>query len=1028
MPLLSPPIAGLDRGFPLQKQPPFSSPSMLNWIGRDSLQGRNGGGSRPGLAKAFQTRLGAVTGATPGSASWTPLTGMGRDGYLDSGSPATNHEGGAFVLGYTGAGKMRPILRFDLTSATAIPHSTTVISSASLRLYCSFIAGGAISGVARRVRRTDWVEAEVSWDVYMTANNWTTAGCSDPTNDYDATDQATFSVSSSGFLTISGLAALVQEAVDSGTHADQVHLQLIADDETSTNYAFFNASEAGSNLPTLTVNYTTGVGTSTDGSPIRMAEICQSLNSEGSALYSDEYAGVALSADWTAGSFTLDSVASSAAPAVADGYATTNLAATTADLRSAILATQGASTAVFREVTLGLDAAPTNSGLPASSYAYIFMDQRASSPDPTHATEGGIYAKFANLAAGGHEVILYMNGSEVARTTRSPGLQYLNPTCRVTIDATETARVYFSSATVADIEYTLVSYTPAGDRVGFGLRENVGGVNGGDVRSNYFAFRYSSATGGDPKNMAMFVSNGLLSKENLAGTLAPVSSLVTLANDRYLSAAGFEQRLYIADYGKAASGNNGVLSYSIPSGTLTDTSASFVTAGVTSADYRIEILPEGGVGTTGVYEITSVTATTIVFTGDAGTVASGVFYRVCRCAKVYDASTGQLTKVQIGNIGTGDGQFPLNASHVARFGSTLVWSRDSDYPQYAWASTDGDADSYIYGATAAGSAFAWDPARVAGSSAIGDAVTCLIPFRDDGLIFGCRNSIFIQRGRPPGGRLDLVTSTVGIVGPRAWCKLPDGSLVIMTTDGLYRIAPTPGAVPLPLSRDVLPLELLAIQTEFSESDPSSGYDVLLEYDVDLGMVHIYVSPRAPGATQHWLYDPFVTSPRGEQIGAFFPISLSSDMDPTSLVAHTPQGGTRTIFVGDRDGYVRIFNSVTANDDGTAFLSRCMYGPFALSRQPDLDGTLKKVFIKMMTGSDDVRVYAYVGNSAEDAVAATRVELTEAAIPVDDGDAFTLPAYLRGTHACIELERDTGGIWAASTVVADTQALGTLRVG
>ena len=53
------PIAGLDKGKSYQAQPPFSTPDALNVRPYETLKGRERGGSRPGLGKAFYDLLGA---------------------------------------------------------------------------------------------------------------------------------------------------------------------------------------------------------------------------------------------------------------------------------------------------------------------------------------------------------------------------------------------------------------------------------------------------------------------------------------------------------------------------------------------------------------------------------------------------------------------------------------------------------------------------------------------------------------------------------------------------------------------------------------------------------------------------------------------------------------------------------------------------------------------------------------------------------------------------------------------------------
>lgn len=52
----------------------------------------------------------------------------------------------------------------------------------------------------------------------------------------------------------------------------------------------------------------------------------------------------------------------------------------------------------------------------------------------------------------------------------------------------------------------------------------------------------------------------------------------------------------------------------------------------------------------------------------------------------------------------------------------------------------------------------------------GDAITALIPYSDDYIIFGCRKSLWRMIGDPQdGGRLYRLTSDTGVATPNAWC-------------------------------------------------------------------------------------------------------------------------------------------------------------------------------------------------------------------------------------------------------------------
>jgi hypothetical protein len=53
------PTMGLVKKFAYRTQPPYSSPDCLNVRSSESIEGRERGGSRPGLAKSHDTLLGS---------------------------------------------------------------------------------------------------------------------------------------------------------------------------------------------------------------------------------------------------------------------------------------------------------------------------------------------------------------------------------------------------------------------------------------------------------------------------------------------------------------------------------------------------------------------------------------------------------------------------------------------------------------------------------------------------------------------------------------------------------------------------------------------------------------------------------------------------------------------------------------------------------------------------------------------------------------------------------------------------------
>jgi len=496
-------------------------------------------------------------------------------------------------------------------------------------------------------------------------------------------------------------------------------------------------------------------------------------------------------------------------------------------------------------------------------------------------------------------------------------------------------------------------------------------------------------------------------RENTAGGMTDVTTALTLASDRLLSSTPYLQKLYIADYAKKASGNNAALTFSSPNGTLTDAAGDFVTNGVSTDDDWLEILSEGN-GTAGVYLITARTATTITFTGDGGTHASGVKYRVCRAPKVFDSSDLTLTKMPIGTIGN---QPPLGCTIVAAWMEKLVWTADPDYPHIAYLSKSGDPNDYAYVADIAdlepGQAFVYDPARTAGAGSIGDSVKAVIPHSDNYIIFAGYKTVSIQRGDPTyNGTLDLVTRDIGIVDKQAWSYTPEGVICGLSPDGIYLFFPGPNANPRRESRIRLPQELVNIDTD--------AYDVMAAYDIRRQGVRFFVTPKMIGPTTHWFLD--------WEKKAFYADTLPPEMDPTAICQHSIGGDrTPTIVLGCRDGFLRVADEETDNDDGTNFDSFATLGPFTLGH-PGFEGIIHEVFTELARQSGPILVEIMVGDSPEQAFNSEPILSFSCSAGVNPPELVRL----RGGCCFIRVSSEDNTAWAIEAQMIEREIVGRLR--
>jgi hypothetical protein len=505
--------------------------------------------------------------------------------------------------------------------------------------------------------------------------------------------------------------------------------------------------------------------------------------------------------------------------------------------------------------------------------------------------------------------------------------------------------------------------------------------------------------------------NGSLFYQSTNGQMIELNTALSLASDRWLSAAARLQSVFIADFATRTQNRAGGASTSAgASGQLTDnsTGVNFVTAGVSAIDDMLEITDgtwSSGTGE-GTYPITTVAANVLTISGTIHATATGsaVSYRVVRAPKVFNSTPLTLTRLT-----ATVGFVPPGCNIVTACFDRIIWAGDDNLPEAVYFSKVGDPTNYNYGSDTTDQASIFDPARSSGSAYIGDKVTALIPHLSDYLVIGCKRSTYIQRGDPGlGNAPEVVTREVGILGQSAWCYTPEGYIVAMSQDGLYQFAPLPNTAPSKISRDRLPAELTNINTELA--------DILLAYDIANEGIHIFVTPRSPGPTSHWWF--------GWRTKDFQLDSYASDHEPTAITTHTIDGqGSPAVVLGCRDGFLRVYSDGAVNDDGANFGSFILIGPIALGASGYHDGILREVIGQLALGSGNVTLEVQVGDSVESAFnAAPRDAFTLRA-----GKNLTHSPRLRGNACFLRLSSTGGTAWAMEQLSIVRESLGKQRL-
>jgi hypothetical protein len=189
-----------------------------------------------------------------------PAPTAGKDAYIWEYNPTTNYANAVDVVVCTHSSDIREatVIEFD---ASALVGATIGSAVLSLYHYDDFLGNGSQVVACAEMLRTDWVEAEATWNVYKTGSNWGTAGCMGAA-DREVTSPAKVTATLPAFDVAAWvdwtITAIVAHCVAS--HGGIVRLTLYANaPDTNGGYRAFYSSDYTADTtqrPKLVINYT----------------------------------------------------------------------------------------------------------------------------------------------------------------------------------------------------------------------------------------------------------------------------------------------------------------------------------------------------------------------------------------------------------------------------------------------------------------------------------------------------------------------------------------------------------------------------------------------------------------------------------------------------------------------------------------------------------------------------------------------------------------------------------------------------
>ncbi len=250
--------------------------------------------------------------------------------------------------------------------------------------------------------------------------------------------------------------------------------------------------------------------------------------------------------------------------------------------------------------------------------------------------------------------------------------------------------------------------------------------------------------------------------------------------------------------------------------------------------------------------------------------------------------------------GGASGAMPEKAYVGCLYRGRCVLAGNPNAPQQWYMSKIADPWDWVYAANDAMSA-------VAGSNVVagkmGDIIKALIPYRDEYLIFGCANSIWIMRGDPAmGGTLQAYDESKGIFGPKSYCFDHEGNMYFFSLTGLYMVPVGLGPI-----QDISLIVLPRLDTD-EELDPAV-HRITLSFDKEHHGILICVTKVTDGTNSNYWYDL--------KTNGFFPENYPASAGVySSFFYDATDDANRKQLVGCKDGFIRVFDESTKNDATT----------------------------------------------------------------------------------------------------------------
>lgn len=262
---------------------------------------------------------------------------------------------------------------------------------------------------------------------------------------------------------------------------------------------------------------------------------------------------------------------------------------------------------------------------------------------------------------------------------------------------------------------------------------------------------------------------------------------------------------------------------------------------------------------------------------------------------------------------------------------------------------------------------------------VGSPIIAMISHKDQYLIMGCENDVYIMRSDPLYGGINAnISKGTGFFSPTSWTWDDQNNLYFVGVDGIYKISTdtiTRSGTPENLTKARNPKLISSLGLNRRTDRVAMGFDKT-RYGIEISVTQMDGVSRAV----FWL---------DLRTGGLFPDELPTDQSPASMLfLDSRKSSERKLLLGGYDGFIRTFDDLAKSDEGSnaidAFFTT---GPFVDSTDVRNKILTDETSITTGEGTDGITVEIYRGNTGDEVVANVKAGATPAATKTLTGDGL-----------------------------------------